>query len=94
MIRASDKLLEKFCLKDITLDKFMKDCEKAVNVSELHSNEWSTEDEGLANEEIEQNKRPERLADSNSVIVVHEKNWRSSRVCKHVNFFNNTNTYT
>jgi hypothetical protein len=94
MIRASDKLLEKFRPKDITLDKFMKDCEKAVNVSELHSDEWSTEDEGLANEEMEQNKRPERLADSNSVIVVHEKNWRSSRVCKRVNFFNNTNTYT
>ncbi|RGB40925.1 hypothetical protein C1646_752682 [Rhizophagus diaphanus] len=82
MIRASDKLLEKYRPKDITLDKFIKDCEKAVNISELHSDEWSTEDEGLANEKTEQNKRPEQLADSNSVIVVHEKNWRSSPIKK------------
>lgn len=86
MFKVSDELLEKCRPNYITLDKFMKDCEKAVNVSELHSDEWSTEDEGLANDEVEQNKRPERLANSNSVIIVHEKNWRSSRVCKHMNF--------
>lgn len=94
MIRTGDKLLEKCRPSYVTLDKFMKDIEKAVNVSELHSDEWSTEDEGLANDEVEQKKRPERLADSNSVIMVHEKNWRSSRVCKRVNFFNKINIYT
>ena len=56
MIRVNDKLLEKCRPNDIMLDKFLQDCEKAVNISELHSDEWSTEDEGLANEEIEQKK--------------------------------------
>ena len=42
------------------------------------------EDEGLANEEVEQRKRPERLTDTNSVIVIREKKWRSSNVCKRV----------
>ena len=84
MISTNDRLLIECRPTNITLDKYIRDCEKAVNVSELHSDEWSTEDEGLANEEVEQRKRPERLTDTNSVIVIREKKWRSSNVCKRV----------
>ena len=35
----------------------MKDCEKAVNISEVHSDEWSSDDEELANVERDQNLR-------------------------------------
>jgi hypothetical protein len=84
MISTNDRLLIECRPTNITLDEYIRDCEKAVNVSELHSDEWSTEDEGLANEEVEQRKRPERLTDTNSVIVIREKKWRSSNVCKRV----------
>ena len=82
MISTNDRLLIECRPTNITLDEYIRDCEKAVNVSELHSDEWSTEDEGLANEEVEQRKRPEQLTDTNSVIVIREKKWRSSNVCK------------
>jgi hypothetical protein len=48
MISTNDKLLMECCPSNINWDVYMRDCEKAVNVSELHSDEWSTEDEGLA----------------------------------------------
>jgi hypothetical protein len=87
MISTNDKLLMECCPSNINWDVYMRDCEKAVNVSELHSDEWSTEDEGLAISEVEQKKRPERLTDTNSVIIIHEKQWRSSNVCKRVKLF-------
>ena len=54
--------------------------------SNLHSDEWSTDDEGLANEEKMGKKRPERIMQTNSVIKIHEKKWRSTRVCEVVIF--------
>lgn len=87
MISTNDKLLMECCPSNIDWDVYMRDCEKAVNISELHSDEWSTEDEGLANAEVEQKKRPERLTNTNSVIVIREKKWRSSNVCKCVKLF-------
>lgn len=87
MISTNDKLLMECCPSNIDWDVYMRDCEKAVNISELHSDEWSTEDEGLANTEVEQKKRPERLTNTNSVIVIHEKKWRSFNVCKCVKLF-------
>jgi hypothetical protein len=73
MISTNDRLLIECHPINITLDEYIRDCEKAVNVSELHSDEWSTKDEGLANEEVEQRKRPEWLTDTNSVIIIREK---------------------
>ena len=65
----------------------MKDCEKAINVPDLHSDEWSTEDEMLAGEERNSNKRSVRIKQTNSVIKIHDKKWRSTRVCKVSNLF-------
>ncbi|CAB5379525.1 unnamed protein product [Rhizophagus irregularis] len=45
MILTNDKLLMECCPSNIDWDVYMRDCEKAVNISELHSDEWSTEDE-------------------------------------------------
>ena len=61
-------------------DEFMRDCEKAVNTTDLHSDEWSSDDEVLAQAERNQNKRPERIIGTNSVIKIHDKKWRSTRV--------------
>ena len=65
--------------RPITSTGYMEHCELAVNVPDLHSDEYSTDDEQLANEERRDNKRPER---TNSVIKIREKKWRSTRVCK------------
>jgi len=84
MILTKDKLLVECCPSDTTIswEDYMIDCKKAVNTSALHSDEWSTDDENLAKGEIEQKKRPERLSTNNSVIKIHDKKWRSTRVCK------------
>jgi hypothetical protein len=79
MIATTDEILESCRPKTLTRRQYLQDCERAVNTSELQSDEWSTEDEDLANNE---SKRPDRLKDSNSVIKVKAKIWRSTRVSK------------
>ena len=59
----------------------MRDCEKAVNTPELHSDECSSDDEDLARDERNNNKRGERVLNTNSVVKVLDKKWRSTRVC-------------
>jgi hypothetical protein len=49
-------------------------------MANLHSDEWSTEDEALANDERSNNERPDRLKQTNSVIKIYDKKWRSTRV--------------
>lgn len=93
MISTEDKILSDCCPSDIIQAEYMKDCELAVNTPELHSDEWSSSDEVLANEERNNNKRPERLKSTNSVIKIHDKMWRSTRVCKVVKLFKNYNIY-
>ncbi|CAB5341116.1 unnamed protein product [Rhizophagus irregularis] len=46
--------------------EFIKDCKKAVNTSEIHSDEWSSNDEELANAEHSKNARRGRLANTNN----------------------------
>ncbi|PKB94190.1 hypothetical protein RhiirA5_439347 [Rhizophagus irregularis] len=62
----------------------MKDCEKVVVISELHSDEWSSEDEDPANKEKNPEKRPERLDKLNSVIKIHEKKILAMRILRRV----------
>lgn len=87
MISTKDNLLTECHPSNITWNEYMKDCEKAVNTSDLHSDEWSSDDEDLANEERSRKKRPERIIGTNSVIKIHDKKWRSTRVCKVVKLF-------
>ena len=84
MISANDRILSSCCPDDITPKEYMKNCELAVNTSDLHSDEWSSCDEELANAERSDNKRPERLKNTDSVIKVYDKKWRSVRVCNKV----------
>lgn len=93
MISTQDHLLTKCYPPNLSWENYMEDCEKAVNTSELHSDEWSTNDEELANKERKKNERSERLAETNSVIKIHEKKWRSSRVCKVLKLIKNTVYY-
>jgi hypothetical protein len=88
MIATNDKVLRSCHPSTLTWDQFMIDCEQAVNTSELHSDEWSTDDEVLANEERSKSKRPDNIKNTNSVIKIHNKPWRSTRVCNNlVNLF-------
>lgn len=80
MISTKDKVLKACRPENIMWDEYMIDCESAVNTSEIHSDELSVDDEALANEERVKKLRPERISRTNSVIRVHEKPWRSSRV--------------
>jgi len=51
MILTQDNLLSECHPHNLSWKEFMKDCEKAVNISEIHSDEWSSDDEELANAE-------------------------------------------
>jgi hypothetical protein len=82
MISTKDEILSECYPHNLTWKEFMKDCEKAVNTSEVHSDEWSSEDEELARAECGKNKRSRLTTNNDSVIKVYEKAWRSSRVCK------------
>lgn len=87
MISTKDKVLSDCQPPNMTWDEYMEDCEKAINIPNLHSDEWSSEDEALANDERINNKRPVRIKQTNSVIKIHDKKWRSTRVCKVLNYF-------
>jgi hypothetical protein len=82
MISTNDRLLNQCRPSDLSWDGFMLNCEEAINTPDLHSDEISSDDEALAKEEREAKKRPERIFNTNSVIKVHDKKWRSMRVCK------------
>ncbi|GBB97656.1 hypothetical protein RclHR1_36410002 [Rhizophagus clarus] len=67
MIFTQNSILKDYCPENMFREVFIKDCEKAVNTTEVHSDEWSTEDEILANEERNDNIRSGRLISTNSV---------------------------
>lgn len=81
MIKINDKTLQACQPNNTPWEEYVIDCENAVNTPDLHSDEYSTEDEALASEERVNNNRPARNT-GNSVIKVYDKNWRSKRVCK------------
>jgi len=93
MISTNDKVLSDCRSPSIAWEEYMKNCELAVNTSDLHSDEWSSCDEELANVERRDKNRPERLKDTDSVIIIHDKNWRSTRVCKVVKLFKKYSIY-
>ena len=88
IISIRDNLLYECHPENLTWESYMKDCEKALNMSDLHSDEWSSDDEELAKEERDKKIRSKRLASTNSIIKVYDKKWRSSRVCKVVKLIN------
>ncbi|GET52377.1 hypothetical protein GLOIN_2v1772065 [Rhizophagus irregularis DAOM 181602=DAOM 197198] len=57
MISTRDKLLTECQPRNLKWEEFIKDCIKATNTSDIHSDEWSTEDEELANKERSKNTR-------------------------------------
>ena len=58
MISTKDNLLDSCHPADISWDRFLEDCERAINMSELHSDEWSTDDAFLADEERKNKQKP------------------------------------
>src|SRR3954465_11417362 len=74
MISSKDQLLKACHPTNLTWDQYLEDCESAVNNAELHSDEYSTDDQVLAKQERDNNQRPERIKKPNSVIKIREKN--------------------
>ena len=68
MISTKDNLLDSCHPTDISWDRFLEDCERAINMSELHSDEWSTDDAFLADEERKTNR--DRYVRLHSVVFV------------------------
>ena len=89
MIATSDGVLEQCRPPNISWGQYMEHCELVVNVPNLHSDEYSTDDEQLANEERHDNKRPERIMWTNSVIKIREKNGGPQGYVKFINYFKN-----
>ena len=58
IISTKDKLLDLCHPTDISWDRFLEDCERAINMSEFHSDEWLTNDAFLADEERKNKQRP------------------------------------
>jgi hypothetical protein len=88
IISTNDGLLNYCRSKDmISWDEYMLDCEEAINSPDLHSDEISSDDEALAQEERNSEKRPENIFNMNSVIKVYDKKWKSTRVCKVAKLF-------
>jgi hypothetical protein len=76
MTLTKDKLLTNCHPEgDISWNEFMNDCETAINTPELHSDECSSNDEDLAQEERDHRQRPEHIYHTNSVIKVYNKKW-------------------
>ena len=73
MILIKNKTLKECCLEEVVFSDFLIECEMAVNQADLQSDEFSTEDEELANEERKNNQRNSRILNTNSVIKVKEK---------------------
>jgi len=86
MVSTKDNMLVECHPSDISWADYLIDCELAVNTSDLHSDEYSTEDENLAQEERNANKRIEKHLNTNSVIKVRAKPWRSTRVRNNLYF--------
>jgi hypothetical protein len=82
MIFTKDNVLNECQPSGMDWTDYLKDCELIINSPDVHSDEWSTEDEALANNERNDNKRPDRIKETNSVIKIYDKEWRSTRVRK------------
>jgi hypothetical protein len=87
MIATNDSLLEKCRPDDVSWDEYMFNCEEAINNKDVHSDEISSDDKILAEEERNSKKRPENILNTKSVIKIYEKKWRSRRVCKIAKLF-------
>ena len=62
----------------------MEDCNLTVNTVDINSNEYSTEEEELTRKERSDEKRPENIYSTNSVIKICDKLWRSTRLSNNV----------
>ena len=56
MIYTKDKLLTDCLISNMPFNEFLKDCEKVIKMPEIHSDECSSDDKALAQEERENKK--------------------------------------
>src|SRR5437660_1379462 len=82
--QTKDKILIKCHPSNVTWDDYVEDCNLAVNIVDINSDEYSAEEEELARKERSDEKRPENICSTNSVIKICDKPWRSTRVCNNV----------
>ncbi|CAG8490192.1 15011_t:CDS:2 [Dentiscutata erythropus] len=78
MVRIGDPILNECQPPTLSWEEYLHDLERAVNDPALQSCEESDNDEVLANQE--RGERPTIIRDSNSVIKVYDKPWRSTKI--------------
>ena len=74
MIATNDSLLEDCCPIDMSRKDFLLDCEESINLTDIHSDKISSDDEVLAEKERNMKKWSENILKLNSVIKVYKKN--------------------
>jgi hypothetical protein len=80
LISTKDQIVLDCCPPEINYKEFVEECESAVNRADLQSDEYSSDDEQLANQERQLGKRNVKNEKTNSIIRVKDKAWRSTRV--------------
>ncbi|CAG8476643.1 1855_t:CDS:2 [Racocetra persica] len=80
MVYVNDTILRNCQPPTLHWNEYLRDLEYAVNDAALQSAEESDTDEELADNERENDERPENILDTNSVIKVYNKPWRSTRI--------------
>ena len=65
----------------------MRDYRTDINTPELYLDEYSSNDEDLAQKERDNGQRPEHITLTNSVIKIYNKKWRLTRVSNVLELF-------
>ena len=73
-------------------DNWIGDIKRVIDDSNYHSDEISESDVEKVQDEKDNMIRPTHKEDSNHVLHVYDKPWRSSRVSININIFNIINT--
>ena len=80
MVKIKDQILVDLQPSPIPWNNWIENLEEVINNSGYHSDEVSESDTEKVQEENNERIRPSRLENSNHVLHVYDKQWRSSRV--------------
>ena len=80
MVKIKDQMLVDLQPPPIPWNNWIENLEEVIGKSGYHSDEVSESDTENIQEEKNEKIRPPRLENSNHVLHVYDKQWRSSRV--------------
>jgi len=80
MVKINDQMLVDLQPSSMPWNNWIEDLEEVINNSGYHSDEVSESDTEKVQEEKDENIRPPRKENSDHVLHVYDKQWRSNRV--------------